>query len=554
VERNQERYTLYRHGRPSRHVRQPQRCARTCGWSWWYWGVVVVLVSMCAGGEAQERPGVDPLGRPGPPPLPLPPAPPLPQPILPPLPAEPPAVAPQFPQVRVFVQAIRITGSTVFSQEDLATVTAPYVNRELTTEDLEALRLALTRLYINAGYINSGAVIPDQTVRDGVITMQIIEGELTAIEITGNRWFRANYLRQRLALDLEPPLNIAPLQQRLQFLQQDSRIARLDAELAPGVQRGESVLRVRVEETNPFKVELAFNNYQSPTVGAEIGLVTLAHQNLTGHGDVFSATYGRSQGIDVQVDASYTLPLTARDLTLNLHYRRNDFDVIEEPFTPLDIQSQSEVFGVTLRQPFYRTLRREAAVALTAERLYNATFLLGERFSFSLGADRGQSTVTALRMALELTDRTADQAFALRSRFSVGVDALGATIHGGDVPDSRFVAWLGQFQLARRFNDWGLQVFTRLDVQLASSPLLPLEQLAVGGRYSVRGYRENQLVRDNGVIGSVEARVPVLRNVSWADVVELASFVDAGTAWNTKLATPDPRTLYSIGLVSGHIF
>jgi len=55
--------------------------------------------------------------------------------------------------VRVLVHAIRLTGSTVFSQEDLGKVTAPYVNRELTTEDLEALRLVLTRLYINAGYI-----------------------------------------------------------------------------------------------------------------------------------------------------------------------------------------------------------------------------------------------------------------------------------------------------------------------------------------------------------------------------------------------------------------
>ena len=149
-------------------------------------------------------------GRSGPPPLQLPPAQPpapLPQPILPPLPSEPPAGAPQLPQVRVFVRVLRITGSTVFSEEDLAQVTAPYVNQELTTEDLEALRLALTRLYINAGYINSGAVIPDQTVQDGVITMQIIEGELSAIEITGNRWFRTNYLRQRLTLDLEPPLN-----------------------------------------------------------------------------------------------------------------------------------------------------------------------------------------------------------------------------------------------------------------------------------------------------------------------------------------------------------
>jgi hemolysin activation/secretion protein len=440
-------------------------------------------------------------------------------------------------------------GSTVFSQEDLAQVTTPYLNRELTTEDLESLRLALTRLYIDAGYINSGAVIPDQTVRDGVITMQIIEGELTAIDITGNRWFRTNYLRQRLALDLASPLNIASLQQRLQFLQQDARIARLDAELAPGVQRGESILRLRVEETTPFKVDLAFNNYQSPTVGAEIGLVTLAHQNLTGHGDVLSMTYGRSDGIDIQVDASYTLPLTACDLTLIVQYRRNDFTVIEAPFVPLDIQSDSEVFSVTLRQPFSRTLRREFAVALTAEHLYNATFLLGEPFQFSPGANRGKSTVTALRVALEWADRTADQALALRSRFSVGVDALGATINdAGEVPDGRFVAWLGQFRLLQRLTEWGLQGLARLDMQLASDPLLPLEQIAVGGRYSVRGYRENQLVRDNAVIGSVEARVPVVRNVAWADVVELASFVDVGTAWNTQLATPDPRTLSSIGL------
>jgi hemolysin activation/secretion protein len=551
MENHQERHTLYGRGRLSRPVCQPQQRARPRWWPWSYWGAVLVLVAMCAGGEGQVRPGFDPLGRPGPPPLPLPPAEPppaLPQPILPPLPEAPPAGAPSFPQMRVFVRAIRVTGSTVFSQEDLTQITAPYVNRELTTEDLEALRLALTRLYIDAGYINSGAVLPDQTVRDGVITMQIIEGELSAIDITGNRWFRTNYLRQRLTLDLESPLNLAPLQQRLQFLQQDARIARLDAELAPGVQRGESVLRLRIEEVNPFKVDLAFNNYQSPTVGAEIGLVTLTHQNLTGHGDILSMTYGRSQGIDIQVDASYTLPLTARDLTLILEYRRNDFTVIEEPFVPLDVQSDSETFSVTLRQPFYRTLRQEFAVALTAEHLYNATFLLGEPFQFAPGANRGQSTVTALRMALEWADRTADQALALRARFSVGIDALGATINNGGVPDGRFVAWLGQVRVLRRLTDWGLQGLARLDVQLASAPLLPLEQIAVGGRYSVRGYRENQLVRDNAVIGSLEARVPVVRNVAWADVVELASFVDVGTAWNTQLITLEPRTLYSIGL------
>jgi hemolysin activation/secretion protein len=65
----------------------------------------------------------------------------------------------------------------------------------LTTEDLEALRLALTHLYVEHGYITSGAIIPDQTVTDGVITLDLIEGRLHDIEVAGQRWFRSGYFR-----------------------------------------------------------------------------------------------------------------------------------------------------------------------------------------------------------------------------------------------------------------------------------------------------------------------------------------------------------------------
>ena len=131
---------------------------------------------------------VDPTGRSGEPPT-LPkqfetPTPP-PGTLLPPLPI-PPETAP-FPTLRVFVREIRVTGSTIFSAEELAKVTAPYVNREVTSEDLEALRVALTLLYVNNGYVNSGAILPDQTVSEGVVTYQIIEGGLTAVEVEGNQ-------------------------------------------------------------------------------------------------------------------------------------------------------------------------------------------------------------------------------------------------------------------------------------------------------------------------------------------------------------------------------
>ena len=92
-------------------------------------------------------------------------------PILPPIPPVTPGEPQQLPQrVRVLVRQVRIVGNTVLPMEKLSEVTQRYVNRELATEDLEALRLKLTRLYIDAGYINSGAIIPDQKVSEGVVS------------------------------------------------------------------------------------------------------------------------------------------------------------------------------------------------------------------------------------------------------------------------------------------------------------------------------------------------------------------------------------------------
>jgi hemolysin activation/secretion protein len=461
-----------------------------------------------------------------------------------------PAPAPEeggLAQPRLRVRAIEVTGSTVFTSAALEEVTAPYLQRELTVEDLEELRLALTRYYVNHGYITSGAIIPNQTLEDGVLRLHILEGALQRIEVEGNRWFRAGYLRRRLALAATTPLNIHTLQERLQLLQQDERIERLDAQLQPGIQRGESLLHVRVTEPLPFSVALAFDNYQSPSVGAERGLVTVAHRNLTGNGDIASVTYGRSDGLDLLLDASYTLPLTVSDTTISLRYRKNASIVVEEPIASAVIESESEVYGITLRHPLYRTLSQELTVALVGEHERNKTSLGSEPFSPTSSCF--ECVVTVFRMSLEWLARTPNRVLALRARFSYGIDALGATIlDSGSLPDGAFFAWLGQGQWAQRLTDWGLQTVLRVDLQLANDALLPLEQIAVGGRFSVRGYRENQLVRDNGVIAALEFRLPLVQNKPWAEFIQLAPFVDFGSAWNTHGETPEPRHLTSIGV------
>ncbi len=511
----------------------------------WAAGVVWLSVALMAiaGSSSPARaqaPFGEPTGRPGErPPLqreePQPPPPPVQ--ILPPLPPPPPPEVAPLPAVRVFVREIRVVGSTVFPPDELATVIAPYVNRDVTAEDLEALRLALTRLYVNKGYVNSGAILPDQAVTEGVITFQIIEGALTDIEVEGNRWFRAGYLRRRLALGAGPPLNLNTLQQQLQLLLEDPRLRRLNAELKPGVKPGESVLDVRVEERVPYRLALEFNNFQSPSVGAERGIVTVEHQNLTGNGDILTLQYGRSEGLNPLLDFKYSIPFTAWDTTLSLEYRKNTFAVVEAPFADLKIESDSTIYSITLRQPVYRTLSDEVALELIGERLSDQTSLLGQPFNLSPGAQKGESVVTVIRAAQHWAHRTQNQVIAVRSRFSVGIDELGATTNHHTVPDGRFFAWLGQFQWARRVPLLDTHLIFRTDLQLAGRPLLVLEQIAVGGRYSVRGYRENTLVRDNAFLTSLEGRVPLVRNSRWAEFLELAPFVDYGRAWLTKNRT-----------------
>jgi hemolysin activation/secretion protein len=504
----------------------------------------------------RPTPRIDPTGRSNEPPMlfeELPQAPPAGA-ILPPFTIPEPSEAELVPGIRVFVRKIQITGSTVFTSEQFSPLIAPYLDKEVTSEDLEALRVALTRLYVNRGYVNSGAILPDQTVADGVISYQIIEGKLSDTQIHGNRWLRAQYYRDRVALSARPPLNVDTLQERLQLLLEDPRIERLNAELKPGATPADATLDVRVEERSPFQVTFDFDNYQAPSVGAQRGVVTVEDLSLTGNADPLSLSYGRSRGLDPLLELSYLIPITAHDTSLGFQYRRNDITVVEAPFEPLDIRSSSETYTLSLRQPIYRTPSTLIALELLGERSGLQTSVSGIPFSLEDGAVGGRSAVTAVRFAQELVYRTRSEVIAARSRFSVGLDALGSTVHNDDKPDSRFFSWLGQFQYVRQlgiFERLGIpetQLIFRSDLQLTNQPLLTLEQIALGGRYTVRGYPQNALVRDNAFITSVEARIPIIRNRPWADYVELAPFFDYGRGWNSGRDSQATFNLSGIGV------
>ena len=91
---------------------------------------------------------------------------------------------PQPPAASFKLNDLRLNGVKALSNEELQSITAPYIGRNVTLGDLEGLAQAITARYKERGYFLAQAVVPVQTVRDGVVEISVIEGRLGKVDVT----------------------------------------------------------------------------------------------------------------------------------------------------------------------------------------------------------------------------------------------------------------------------------------------------------------------------------------------------------------------------------
>ncbi|NEP00485.1 MAG: ShlB/FhaC/HecB family hemolysin secretion/activation protein [Symploca sp. SIO2E9] len=527
----------------------------------------IELTQIPNSGTPPETPPPQDVIPPRPSPSPVPQIPPKPKPppsletpeqFSPPLPAE---ILERCPST-ITVEDFNFRGNTVFTQEELTQVTEEFKQEPLSCAELLQAALAVTKFYIEKGYRTSGAITvlpkdikPDQEV---VVTIKVIEGKLEeepeVIALGDGRL--NNYVRSRLGVELEEPLNVNQLQEALQLLQLDPLIESIAAKLARGSDTGKSILEVQYSEAPTFNPQVSLNNGRSPSVGSFERGVVLRQANLLGLGDAISLGYTNSDGSD-RLDLSYELPLNSSNGTLRFTYLQSENDVIEPPFNDLDIESESRYYELSLRQPIIRSIKgrtfQELALGLTGFWRESESFLFDEPFRFSLGADdNGSTRIFALRFFQDWTRQNPREVIALRSEFSLGLDAFNSTVNEQisgveEIADSRFFAWRGQAQWLRLLAENSL-LLVRVNAQLAEA-LLPSEQFAIGGLGSVRGYRQDQIITDNGLFASAEVRLPILRIFEGEGMLQLIPFVDYGIGWNSSDRTnPDPNNLASVGI------
>lgn len=460
-------------------------------------------------------------------------------------------------------------------ERDIKRIALLTINCYLTAEQIQALKNQITLYYINNKYLNSGAIIPDQEVKGGMIVMRIIEGWLAEVRVENEHELHldSDYIKRRLIFNggEHRHLNMNDLQERLQIMRQNPRFKQVIGRLAPGDKLGEGILKVDVTETKPYQLNFRFNNHRIPNTGAYRGTFEFFHNNVGGWGDALYVHYGLTEGLNdylLNYSIPFRFPLPAYDTTFAVGFAKTDSEVVTEPFKGLGVKSDSEIWSISLRQPLYKSYPppnpfpnsyKEFAIALKLERRNNLTFLENKPFSFSRGAVNGKSNFTVIRLSNEYLQRGQNNVIAFYNTFSLGINAFEPTIDT-DIIDKQFMTWLGQFQWFGRLNQWNWvvqdsNVLFRTNIQIANQELLSLEKFYIGGASSVRGYREGQLLRDNGIFTSLEWHIPVAYlPLPWNSKnpgegkIYIVPFFDYGKGWGNANDSTTPKDISSVGL------
>lgn len=409
---------------------------------------------------------------------------------------------------------IAVEGNTLLSPAEIRRIVTPYEGRDLNPEELSTLVSKINDAYRTQGYLTSLAFIPPQDLERGEITIKVLEGMVGDMEVTGNKYFKAKVIENRIAEKPGEPLNIPRLEKELTQINRTEPY-RVKAVLSPGERTGETKIRLEVKEQQPFQVAATFDNAGRPYIGTYRSGVELIDRNVTGHGDRFNARYMVGAGQQI-ASTSYTLPVGKHGTEVSGLFGFSHVNV------DLGIRHQPEIigngynYGLLLSQPLDRERTWVADVGLNARRV--SSFFDGEKTH----ADDIRSATLGLNF----------------NKY----DRYGRTF--ARMQQSFAPRWLGANTSFWKAESFATRV-TRLPKnnllllsaysQFTPNALPPVEQFQLGGVNSVRGYTQGLLLGDRGYNVNAEWRwpVPLLGRISpWlGERVQGAFFFDYGQAW-----------------------
>jgi hemolysin activation/secretion protein len=449
--------------------------------------------------------------------------------------------------IRVTLERIKVEGSGVLPAAALQSRTDAYTGREVTGGDILQLASELTAMYRNAGYILSLVLVPPQSLSDGTLTLQVVEGYINAVTLRAGEGVSAT-VRESLAgigekIRASRPLDALVLERYL-LIANDFPGIELRSILSPSQVQGAADLTL-VASVKTIEGFASVDNYGSKYLGPGQVLAGVTGNQLLGVNDQWRAiAVGTGDREMAYAQLSYSQVISIEGLRLSAavsRARTQPGDVLK----PFDVRGAADTTSIAATYPLLRSRNESVLARLTYDHADIRTDILGARVI--------EDRIRALRLGLSwrVLDRF-DGQNVLEVDFSQG---LGGTDEG-DLLKSRAGAKgvfnkLGFDYERVQFFSASTSLAVGIAGQWANTPLLSSEQYALGGRRYGRAYEPAELVGERALAFRLEPRYAGILDAPGFRSYQTYGFYDVGKVWRVgspAAGVPASQSLASAGV------
>jgi hemolysin activation/secretion protein len=422
--------------------------------------------------------------------------------------------------IRFMIRSVQITGNSKIPTPVLSALVANVVGAEHSLTELRAAVARITDYYRQRGYPVARAYLPAQEIREGAVTIGIIEGRLGKLVVENHS--RLSDARVATYVDHVKEgavIKSSEVDRSLLLLNEVPGVGGSRATLQPGANVGTSELVIAVNPASAFSGDIEADNYGNRYTGQYRLGGTLNINSPLRIGDQVTLN-ALSSGKDLRYGRiAYQLPvggdgLRAGAAYFDTRYRLGkDFSVLEAHGTgiggsafviyPFIITQKSNMTGTVSLEERHLTDYADATATVTEKHVYLANL------GFS-GAHRdtwGGSGLSSVNLSLALGD------LVINSPIARLIDDFSARTDGRYVRLSYGASRLQQLT-SRTF------MSVALSGQRANKNLDTSEKFSLGGADGVRAYPQGEDIGDEGYLLNVELRqkiTPALQGILFYD-------------------------------------
>jgi len=447
------------------------------------------------------------------------------------------------------IAGFQIDGNTILPVERIQALVAPFVGKGKVYGDVQKALEALEGEYRRLGYGTVQVYVPEQELTSGVVKLQVSEGVVGKVTITGNKYFNNENVRAGLPQLREGKApNMRQLSENVQ-LSNENPAKQLEVTLGTSENEGKVDIRVEVKEEDPERFYVTLDNtgtkasgkhrlgvsYQNANLGNSDQVLTLAYTTAVdppGGMKVLGNRIIPSQdGNGVKVDIfsiGYRLPLYSVGDSIDFIYGHSSTDTPASSPTlggGLGINGKGEVFGFRYNHIFPRAGEYTSKLVLGLDHKYlnSRCSVAGNPTPFG-GAGCTPYTLRPVSAtysgqwqkpgeAIDFNIGLAHNLFPVGSQylFNPAAPAAGGTdrysaASGYRTKDEFTALRFGGSYTAAVNGDWLVRVAA--SGQYAQNALPAGERLGVAGSTAVRGFLERAVAVDRGYFANIEVYSP----------------------------------------------